>query len=479
MKNGKRAASGLLRGSAIIAAGGLISKVLGAVYRIPLTNLLKGEGLGIYQTAFPLYCLLLTFSSTGAPSAIAKLVSSENSGGADVLKRALSVFTPIGVLGTILMALLSPLISALQGNPDAYFVYITLAPSVALVSVISCFRGYFQGKKNMAPTAISQVIEQAVKLAVGLFLCASFGNTPVKAAAFATLAVSVSEAAALLYLLLLRKKVEDDIPRKKFSAKKLIATVIPITFSTLLLPIARVYDSFTVVNFLKEYTDKATSLYGVYTGGAETVIGLPVSVCYGVAVASLPAVASLIGNKEFDKAHEKAGFSLICTFFLSSAAAVFVLRFPRFIVGAIYGGLTLEEQALTVSLLKASAINIILLSLVQTETSCLIAFGKNYAPCVFLVAGLLVKAVLQPFLLKIPSVNIFAPLISDILCYFVAVLGNLVYIIIYRNKGWIKTADENNSCGNRNKVGRYISRRARRSEKRQKSLFAHRSFGKR
>ena len=127
----------------------------------------------------------------------------------------------------------------------------TLAPSVALVSVISCLRGYFQGKKNMSPTAVSQIIEQAVKLSVGLFLCYYFGNSPKKGAALATLAVTTSEAVALVYLIVLRKKDGDEKTYAKFSARKIVATVVPITFSTLLLPVARVYDSFTVVNFLK------------------------------------------------------------------------------------------------------------------------------------------------------------------------------------------------------------------------------------
>ena len=449
----KTSANGIIKGGVIIALGGLISKVLGAFYRIPLTNILGGEGLGIYQTAFPIYCLLLTFSSTGAPSAIAKLVASDNDKGKAVLRRALTVFAPLGLFGSLFMAVLSPVISRLQGNPDAYAVYIALSPSVFLVSVISCVRGYFQGKKNMSPTAVSQVIEQAVKLSVGLFLCYYFANTPKRGATFATLAVSISEGVALLYLLLLKKKDKREERPYRYSARIIVANVIPIAFSTLLLPLARVYDSFTVINYLKSYMTNAVSLYGVYTGGVETVIGLPVSVCYGLAVASLPTVSALVGKGETEKAHEKASFSIGLTLLVSSVFAFIIFFFSGFIVNTVFKGLSQSERLITSSLLKSSAVNVILLSLVQTETSCLIALGKNYAPCVFLGFGLLAKIIIQPILLSVRSVNIFAPLISDILCYSLAVFGNLVYIIICKGK-----VNENNAYRNRNNGRRFISR---------------------
>ena len=210
-----------------------------------------------------------------------------------------------------------------------------------------------------------------------------------------------------------------------------------------------------MINALNKYTVSATSLYGIYTGGVETVIGLPVAICYGLAVAALPNVSTSIAKGEVDLANKKIGYSLVATMLLSASAAIFIYFSSGFVVKTLFGGLSAGEREVMRELMKFSSINIVFLSLVQTETSCLIALGKNFVPCIFLGSGLLVKVILQPILLSNPKINIFAPLISDISCYFVAVFGNLVYIIIYsglKDKG---NEDEDNFGGDRRKSGRY------------------------
>ncbi len=452
---GRKKLDAAIKGSIIISAGGLITKILGAVYRIPLIGILGTEGLGIYQTVFPLYTILLTFSSTGVPSAIAKIVSGQSGNGKDVLKSSLALFLPIGAIGFLLMAAAAMPLSTLQGEPKAFYAYLTLSPSVLLVSAISCLRGYFQGKKNMTPTATSQIIEQAVKLLIGLGLCSLIPTKPYLSVALATLAVTVSEVAALMYLIIKVKprfKASDKI--NKYPIKRLIAAVIPITLSALLLPLSRVYDSFTVVNILGTYTENATSLYGIYTGGVESLIGVPVAVCYGVATAFLPTISSLVKNKDTLEANRRTMQALTITFVLSALAASAIYVFAEPSIDILYTKLDAGEKSITVRLLKAAAVSVAFLSLIQTETSCLIAFGKSYVPCVFLGLGLLLKFILQPILLGFSEINVFGALISDILCYFVAVFGNLVYIIIYTNKKGFKGQTYENNLGRyRNKQG--------------------------
>ena len=171
----------LLKSAIIISLGGLIVKVLGAFYRIPLNNFLKAEGLGIYQAAFPVYLILMTFTGAAATTTITKAISAGENG-ERVLKKSLAVIVPAGIFGWLIMSLLAKPLSTMQGTPDAAAAYIALAPSLIFVSAISCFRGYFQGKNDMRPTAISQIIEQIVKLAVGTTLCFFFGNPPAKGA---------------------------------------------------------------------------------------------------------------------------------------------------------------------------------------------------------------------------------------------------------------------------------------------------------
>ena len=114
---------------------------------------------------FPLYSILLTFSSTGVPNGIAKLIASgENPD--KVLKKSLKIFVFIGFLGSLFLGGFSYYIAKLQGNVNATWAYIAIAPSVVAVSVICVYRGYYQGFANMKPTAISQILEQIVNFFV-------------------------------------------------------------------------------------------------------------------------------------------------------------------------------------------------------------------------------------------------------------------------------------------------------------------------
>ncbi len=201
-KEGKR--GGFLKGAAIIALGGFAAKAIGALYRIPLTNLIGGHGIGLYQMVYPVYCLLLTVSATGIPSSIAKLTAEKlGKGQSDkaLFRTAMKLFLLIGGVGTLLMCAIAPFLSAAQGSSEVTAGYFTLAPSVLLVSAISVFRGYFQGRNQMLPTALSETVEQLVKVGFGLLFAYLFRENVARAVVFLLLAVSLSELTALFLML--------------------------------------------------------------------------------------------------------------------------------------------------------------------------------------------------------------------------------------------------------------------------------------
>lgn len=432
--------NGFLKGSVILAAGNFFAKAIGAFYRVPLTNLLGSQGIGIYQMVFPIYCILLTFSSTGVPSAIAKLVASgENEKG--VLGKSLAVFGTIGAVGSLAMLLLARPLALLQGDERAAFAYRTLSPSVFLVSFISCFRGYFQGKNNMFPTALSQTIEQAVKLTAGLSLCFFFRGDPALSGALACLAVTVSEGAACAYLLVRhRRNFKEKVSLyADYPVKKLLFTVLPIAAAAILVPLSRMADSFAAINILKRNFPDATSLYGIYTGGVESIAGVPVAVCYGAAAASVPTVAGLLKEGKTEKAKKKATYALLFTCAVSLACAAALYFGARLIVGLLYAALPGGEKILMTKLLKAASATVVLLAVMQTANSLLVANGRLFAPPLFLLIGVIVKIPLEIVLLFRKKIDIFAIPISDIACYLIAVFFDLVYIR-YINKSSPRSA---------------------------------------
>ena len=403
----------LVKNAAIVAGAGLIVKLLGAAYRFMLTSRLGAEGIGLYQMVFPFYVILLTLSSTGIPTAIARLKAA---GGGKLLKRSIMLFSSIGLLGSLIMFFGAETISSLQGNRAAAGAYRTLSPSVFSVSGLSCYRGVYQGELNFKPTAITQIIEQAVKFAVGLSLCSFFGTTNEQKAALAALAVTVSEFVALAVVASMKRKKEEG---SFVSAKKLLATALPITVSSVALPLAKAFDSFTVMRFLGGGESAVTALYGLYSGVCESVIAVPVAVCYALAVSGLPLVAK----------GEKADDLVLYTLIASSALAVATYLAAPTIVATLYPNLTKEHAAVAVTLIKISAPNVVGLSLAQSLAAKFIGEGKLRVPPLCFFIGVAFKAAACLLIFGVGKTGVYGYAFSDIICYFVATACFLLYSI--------------------------------------------------
>ena len=411
-KDGKMKKQSFLKGAATIAVGGFIAKLIGALYRIPLTNIIGGYGMGLYQMVYPFYCLLLTVSATGIPSSIAKMVAEKRARGISsqsLLKSSFVLFLSIGALGTLLMMALSPLLSRAQDCPEVKNGYLALAPSVLLVSAISVFRGWFQGENNMFPTALSEVTEQVVKVGFGLLFAYLFRSDVEKAVTYILLSVSVSEACALALMAFLFRRVPEPFSGLKkgdrVSMKSVLRLSIPVTLSAALLPLSSLLDSVIIVRLLKRYTEDAVALYGLFSGGAVTIINLPVSVCYGIAAASVPAVSAssaseIVGGK--NGARRRMVYALLVTLAVSVPCAVglFLLASPA--VRVIFRALSAAETATLVKLVKVFSVSAVTLSCTQTLSACLTGMGKPKFAALSMGIAVAVKTALNFLLVSRP-----------------------------------------------------------------------------
>lgn len=425
-----------LKGAAWIAVGGFVAKIIGAVYRIPLTNIIGGHGLGLYQMVYPVYCLLLTLSATGIPSSIAKLTAERIANGESdkpLFKTAMKLFLLIGVVGTAVMATVAPFLVKAQNSQEILGGYYALAPSVLLVSAISVFRGWFQGKNRMAPTAISEIVEQLVKVGFGVFFAFLFRDDVSKAVTALLLAVSLSELAALLFMILLYKRVQKGEQRRndggKVAMKSILRLSIPVTFSAILLPVSGIIDSVLVPRLLGVYADDPVALFGLFSGGAVTVINLPVSICYGVAAASVPAVASAAAQAG-GSPRKRVLFSLLVTLLLSVPAAIALYFFAEPAAKIIFRNLSNEEFPLLVGLIKAFSVSAVTLSCVQTLSACLTAQGKPQYAALSMLIAVAVKTSLYFFWLKNPEISVYGLAYATNLCYLVAFSLDFVYNLI-------------------------------------------------
>lgn len=425
----------LLGGAAVLGAGTFIAKLLGAVYRVPLTTILGGTGIGLYQMVFPVYTVLLDFSGAGAPSALSKLIAGGGEEKNLLAKKYLSVslklFSALGAIFSLFMLVFSKTLAIAQGNENAFLSYAFLSPAVFFVCLVTPFRGYFQGLMDMKPTALSQITEQLVKLCFGLLFAKLFAYDSARAAAGAAFAITISEAVAALYLFVVYKKrirSEEKLPpldrTEAFSyCKKLIKTAVPVTLIGIIVPLSSVADSFIAVNILNGYRTDATALYGLFSGVAMTIIGLPVAICYGIAATAIPAVSGSCNENERRKNGKRA---IVLTVLFSLPCAAFLYFFSPFTINFLFRSLPSYERETAASLLKLLSPAVVLLSLLQTQNAVLIGRGRLYSPMIAMIFGVAVKTVSEIFLIKNPAFNVYGLGAAVIACYLVADLINFI-----------------------------------------------------
>lgn len=440
----------LMGGVAILSVAGLISKVFGMFFRIPLGNMIGSEGMGIYQAVYTTYTLLLTISTAGIPVAISRLVSESVTLGKpkqarSILRLSLLMLTLLGALLAPLLIIFAGPLATRTGDPEAAMGYIAIAPSILTVSVISAFRGYMQGRSRMIPTAISQLIEQLAKVVLS-FPLAYFGLRyygVAYAAAGALLGITIGECMALLYMFIVymrgrRGFIEQEaldnsapVPRKDL-ARQIIQIAIPVTIGSMIVPAAGFIDStmvrlrLIVGGFAME---EARSLYGLLTGYAIPLVNVPTVLAIAVCIGLVPSISSARIEGRLDEMRETSAQGLRLASLISFPCTVGMWLLASQIMNLLYPALPADELQIGGQILSISAWTIILFTHVQATSGILQGAGMQKVPTYSLAAGVALKIVLNYVLVAIPSINVFGAPVASIVCYAVSMLINLACII--------------------------------------------------
>ena len=291
------------------------------------------------------------------------------------------------------MYMLSAPLAAIQGEGAIRLCCMMLCPSVFFVSLLSIVRGYFQGKGNMYPTAVTEVSEQVIKVALGCTLAYIFRENLSLAVASTLFAVTVSEALSTAVALMWYSRRKARQPLYKVAPVSFSAIArftVPLTLTAIAMPVSQLLESIVAVRLLKGISDNATALYGVFSGCAVTIINLPVSITYGLAAASVPQISPLAEKGDIAGAKAKAYKSLLITLAISVPAAALLFFAAPLAVKIIFSSLAAEEKSVLVTLVKIMAVNAVTSSLVQTSSACLTALGKpvrrSFRPCLNLSA---------------------------------------------------------------------------------------------
>jgi stage V sporulation protein B len=434
-----------LKGALILTAAGFVVKILGAVYRIPLAMMIKDEGMGLYQMAYPIYVTLLSISTAGLPTAISKMVAEDVATGRyrnayRIFMVSLAVLASVGLFLTLLLAGTAEILAArVLGNPKAFYPLVSIAPAIFFVSIMSTFRGFFQGLQDMTPSAVSQVVEQLGRV-VAVFVLATLllPRGLEYAAAGAAFGPVVGAAAGLILLVAVYFKRRGEIFRQIHTDTggrvenplsiiyRLFAFAIPITLGGLIIPIMNLADA-AIVSRRLQYAGfsvtRATELYGQLTGMAAPLINLPAIVTISLSASLVPAISEAVAlkNVRLMSSRAETGVRISIIFGLPAAVGMFVLAEPISVL--LYNN---PEAGVPLAVLSWG---VIFLSLNQTTTGILQGAGKTFIPVRNLFLGAMAKIFINYTLTGMPLINIKGAALGSVAGYMISSLLNFGSVI--------------------------------------------------
>lgn len=307
------------RGALILMIGSVLSRILGFIYRICIVRLLGPEGIGLYEMVFPAITLILVLTTAGIPVALAKLIAGDFARGhrrkvAAILRVSLLILVATGILFPAVLIYTAPwLVPKVFSDPRAYWPFMHLIPALFFVSISSVLRGYFQGINFMLPLATGQLLEQVIRIVMGIGLVSWLLPYGVEfGAAGLSLAVVVGEAAGLAVLVVYfwgtrlqvtsPKSQTEPAIEGRLIIRELLSLATPVTMSRVVSSLMLSAKAIVIPNRLQlagATLEQATQLYGILSGMAMSLVNFPSVITGSLSSVLLPATAAAIAKKEF------------------------------------------------------------------------------------------------------------------------------------------------------------------------------------
>lgn len=483
-----------LQGSAILVVATMLTKVIGAIYRIPLGELLGSTGMGYYSTAYDLYVPMYSIAMAGLPIAISRLVSEHVAAGRyrhvkKTLNVAKAAFFITGGLGFVLMLVLAFLLTGSSinvfGHTFSFEVFnrgtlpgvLCIAPCLIFCCIMSAYRGYYEGLRNMTPTAISQVLEALGKLVFGYglsFIILKTSGNYSYAAAGALLGITLGTVVAALYLELKYRltgkstfteeqlnSAEDPYSNKK-TAKILIAVAIPIVLGSLVNNISSLIDVAMVQSQLARAIEKSpeyfyntysaliasetadaikngqtfiwekdlpNALYGVHRGFAFSIYNLVPSLTSVLGVSAIPVLASAWTKRDREDIKSNVNTMIRTTALVAVPAGFGIIAMSGQILDLLYS----NENIIAIATINLRILGIcaIFAGLNGPLTNMLQAIGRQGIPLRNIAVGAVLKIVINFVLVGTPEINIVGVPIGTVVCYAYICIANFICFVKY------------------------------------------------
>lgn len=487
----------VLGGAMVLVVATALVKIIGAVYKIPLTGIIGSLGRGYFASAYNIYTPIYAISMAGLPVAVSTIVSKNAALGKyrdvkQVLKITFPLFLALGLVGAgALFLAAKPYVDSV-GSPLAIFSVFAIAPSILFCCIMSTYRGYYEGLNNMYPTAISQVIESLGKLIFGLVLSYAvinyaesqiaatgsvFGQVITTeedkaivyalAAAAAILGVTLGTVFGAIYTVLRHKIKKDGVSKemlvnsplassKKITIKEIVAIAVPTAISSLVLNVTNFIDTWMIQNRLEsvvvEHFDTINSIYGdsiaaaniakenIHTflyGAYDTTLdfrNLIPTIMMTLGVSAIPIISGAIAKKDHKLVNETVNTVFRTTMLFALPAGAGFFALSEPILTLLYNGT--ENQAgiaVAAPVLALYGLMMAILTLSSPLTNILQAIGRADVPAKALALGCVFKIGFNYILIGIPEMNIKGAVFGTAFFYLVCIIYN--YAVLKKETG--------------------------------------------
>lgn len=468
----------IVKQAGVLAAAGILVKIIGVLYRSPLTSLIGDEGNGYYSVAYNIYIIILMLSSYNIPAAVSKLIAEKLALGQ--YKNAHRVFICalwyVMILGVAAASVLYFFADKLVG-PNAAAVLKVFAPTILIFGPLGALRGYFQAHHTMTPTSVSQIFEQVLNAGVSIGAAYFFtrsvpgmtaasreaayaaGNVlqtgsaymlgesaargtdtqrAILGAAGSALGTGCGVLIAMLFMAwvyaLNRKSIRQSMRRDRTGAplpygqifKLMLLMVTPILVSNLIYNFSTTLNQsiyFGVLRGMQGVSEaESSTMYGIYSGKATIIVNVPIAIAAAMSSVMIPAISSEYAKRNMKEIHRKLDLSIRVTMMVAIPAAVGLFVLARPVTQLLFP--QRASLAMASSLLRGLSITVVLFSVSTITNGVLQGIGKVVKPVIHASVALIIQGVVLALLLIGTDLNLYALVIASILYSGLIVLLN-------------------------------------------------------
>lgn len=453
----------IVQGS-ILAVASIISRIIGLVYRIPLTHIIGKTGNDYYGTAFEIYNIILIISSYSLPLAVSKIVAARMAQGETknvmrVLKGALMF---AGITGSLAMCIVWFFADFFTGTllktPYSVLALKVLAPVLLIVAIAGVFRGFFQGLNTMTPTAISQVAEQITNAIVSIVAAYSlfdYGRragkilndehlAPAYGAAGGTLGTGCGAFVAMVFMIVVfvifyrkfKSQVESDHYRNYESYGKIMKilffTIVPVLLSTTIYNISSIVDQTIFKNIVTAQGYKAKTIsewWGVYTGQFKVLINVPISIASAMASSVVPTLTTSFKNGNIKKVRRQINQATRFIMLVAFPCTVGLIVLAKPIMMMLFS----DPDSVSEKMMQVGGISVLFFSLSTLSNGLLQGIDKLRIPVKNAAISLVAQALFLVVLLFGFKLNIYAVIIAN--AFYALLMCILNGIAIHKYSG--------------------------------------------